>query len=47
MEDYLSYMMEQLQRLLDIDSPSLGRFTAADREGLEAFVRVLERTVFA
>lgn len=33
--------------VLDIDSPSLGRFTAADREGLEAFVRVLERTVFA
>ena len=33
--------------VLDIDSPSLGRFTTADREGLEAFVRVLERTVFA
>ena len=28
--------------VLDIDSPSLGRFTEADREGLEAFVKVLE-----
>ena len=33
--------------VLDIDSPSLGRFTEADREGLEAFVRVLEKNVFA
>ena len=29
--------------VLDIDSPSLGRFTEADRVGLEAFVRILER----
>ena len=28
--------------VLDIDSPSLGRFTEADREGLEAFVKILE-----
>ena len=29
--------------VLDIDSPSLGRFTEDDRIGLEAFVRILER----
>lgn len=29
--------------VLDIDSPSLGRFTEDDRGGLEAFVRILER----
>ena len=28
--------------VLDIDSPALGRFTEADREGLEAFGRTLE-----
>ena len=28
--------------VLDIDSPLLNRFTEADREGLEAFVQVLE-----
>ena len=28
--------------VLDIDSPSIGRFTDADREGLEQVVRVLE-----
>ncbi len=28
--------------VLDIDSPHIGRFTEADREGLEAVVRVLE-----
>jgi len=28
--------------VLDIDSPSLSRFTAADKEGLETFVRTLE-----
>ena len=28
--------------VLDIDSPSVGRFTEADREGLEALVQVLE-----
>lgn len=30
--------------VLDIDSPQLGRFTEADRAGLEAFARVLEET---
>ena len=28
--------------VLDIDSPSIGRFTESDREGLEQVVRVLE-----
>ena len=28
--------------VLDIDSPSLNRFTEADREGLENFVKILE-----
>jgi len=28
--------------VLDIDSPSLNRFTEADREGLEAFAKALE-----
>ncbi len=28
--------------VLDLDSPTQGRFTEADREGLEAFVRELE-----
>ena len=32
--------------VLDIDSPSFGRFSEADREGLEEFVRTLERTVY-
>ena len=31
--------------VLDIDSPSLGRFSAADQEGLEAFAAVLEREI--
>ena len=30
--------------VLDIDSPLLGRFTEEDRDGLEAFVRILEST---
>ena len=29
--------------VLDIDSPSIGRFTDEDRQGLEEFVRVLEQ----
>ena len=29
--------------VLDIDSPHFDRFTQADREGLEAFVRILEQ----
>ena len=32
--------------VLDIDSPSLGRFDETDRAGLEQFVKVLEETVF-
>ena len=32
--------------VLDIDSPHIGRFTEADREGLEDFAHVLERFVF-
>ena len=32
--------------VLDIDSPLFGRFTEEDREGLEAFVRLLERQLF-
>ena len=31
--------------VLDIDSPQFGRFTEADREGLEAFVRILEQVL--
>ena len=30
--------------VLDIDSPQLGRFSEEDRDGLEAFVRILEST---
>ena len=32
--------------VLDLDSPTLGRFTASDRAGLEVFVRVLEKAIF-
>ena len=32
----------RISGVLDIDSPELGRFTEADREGLEAFARILE-----
>ncbi len=31
--------------VLDIDSPSLGRFDEADKEGLQQFVKALEETV--
>ena len=31
--------------VLDIDSPLIGRFTEADKLGLEAFVRVLEQVL--
>jgi GAF domain-containing protein len=31
--------------VLDIDSPVFGRFTEADREGLEAFVGILEKVL--
>ena len=33
----------EVRGVLDIDSSSVGRFTEADREGLEAFVRILEK----
>ena len=36
----------EVAAVLDIDSPSLGRFDETDRAGLEQFVRVLEETVF-
>lgn len=32
--------------VLDLDSPLPGRFSEADQAGLEAFVRILERTTF-
>ena len=32
--------------VLDLDSPTAGRFTQADRAGLEVFVRVLEKALF-
>ena len=32
----------EVRAVLDIDSPSFGRFTEEDGEGLEAFVRILE-----
>ncbi len=31
--------------VLDIDSPSLNRFSVADREGLEAFVKAMEKSL--
>ena len=31
--------------VLDIDSPNVGRFTEADKEGLEQFVNVLEQVL--
>lgn len=31
--------------VLDIDSPEFGRFSEADREGLERFVRILEQVL--
>ena len=31
--------------VLDLDSPSLGRFAEADRAGLESFVRALENVI--
>ena len=32
--------------VLDLDSPKAGRFTQADRAGLEVFVKVLEKALF-
>ena len=31
--------------VLDIDSPSIGRFSEADQQGLEGFVKVLEKAL--
>ena len=36
----------QIVGVLDMDSPSLNRFTEEDQAGLEAFVRILEKNVF-
>ena len=33
----------RIRAVLDIDSPSRGRFTGEDREGLERFVQILEK----
>lgn len=35
----------EIMGVLDLDSPREGRFSQTDREGLEAFVRVLESAV--
>lgn len=32
--------------VLDIDSPFIGRFTEADKAGLEAFARILEKELY-
>ena len=37
----------QVVAVLDIDSPSLNRFSEDDKAGLEAIVRILEQNVFA
>ena len=34
-----------VKAVLDIDSPMVGRFSEADREGLEAFAREIERAM--
>ena len=31
--------------VLDIDSPTVGRFTEEDKAGLEALVKILEKTI--
>lgn len=36
------HVNRKIYGVLDIDSPSLNRFTEEDKEGLEAFVKVLE-----
>ena len=36
----------EVAAVLDIDSPRVGRFSEADREGLEDFARVLEKNLF-
>ena len=39
------HVMGEIWGVLDIDSPKVGRFTEADKEGLERFVRVLEQVL--
>ena len=41
------YVRGQFYGVLDIDSPLLGRFTEADRIGLEAFVKALEKALIS
>ncbi|MBD5084973.1 MAG: GAF domain-containing protein [Clostridiales bacterium] len=40
------HMSGEIVGVLDIDSPHLGRFSEADRTGLEEFVRILEAEVW-
>lgn len=39
------HVKDEIWGVLDIDSPYVGRFTDADREGLEKVVQVLERSL--
>ena len=39
------HVKDRVWGVLDIDSPSIGRFTDADRAGLEEFVRKLEHSL--
>ena len=39
------HVKDEIWGVLDIDSPYVGRFTEADREGLEKVVQVLERVL--
>ena len=39
------HVKDEIWGVLDIDSPYVGRFTKADREGLEKVVQVLERSL--
>jgi GAF domain-containing protein len=36
----------QVAGVLDLDSPSLGRFTREDQDGLEAFAAILEKELW-
>jgi len=39
------HVRDEIWGVLDIDSPTIGRFTEPDREGLERFVKVLEQVL--
>lgn len=39
------HVQGRLYGVLDIDSPLIGRFTEADRDGLERFVKILEENL--